>query len=90
MADGVSVAYVFVHLLPDLSQAPETVSEAAGERLSGLENHVYLVTLLGLATFYRIERGVPPVGATVPAEAMATTAGVFSGCMSPRLGSTTG
>ncbi|MDP9369024.1 MAG: hypothetical protein M3Q03_12220 [Chloroflexota bacterium] len=89
MVGGVSAAYVFVHLLPDLSEAQETVAEAAGERFSGLENHVYLLALLGLATFYGIERGVPPVGANVPPEARATTARVFSGGMSPRLGSTT-
>ena len=46
---GVSVAYVFVHLLPEL---------AAQQRVVGdwlLQDDVYLVALLGVATFYGIE-----------------------------------
>lgn len=55
-AGGVSVAYVFVHLLPDLSEAQETVSEAVGEGLAALEHHVYLIALTGLVVFYGLER----------------------------------
>ncbi len=55
-AGGVSVAYVFVHLLPDLSEAQETVRETVNEGLSALEHHVYLVALVGLAIFYGLER----------------------------------
>ncbi|MEN9518253.1 MAG: hypothetical protein RLZZ381_841 [Cyanobacteriota bacterium] len=55
-ASGVSVAYVFVHILPELSQAQETVTGAVGEALSFLEHHVYLLALLGLAIFYGLER----------------------------------
>jgi hypothetical protein len=55
-AGGVSVAYVFVHLLPDLADEQETIREATGESLSFLEYHVYLVALVGLATFYGLER----------------------------------
>ena len=55
-AGGVSVAYVFVHLLPDLAEEQETIREATGESLSFLEYHVYLVALVGLATFYGLER----------------------------------
>lgn len=57
-AGGVSVAYVFVHLLPDLSEAQETISEAVGEGLSLLEHHVYLIALVGLVVFYGLERTV--------------------------------
>lgn len=46
-AGGVSVAYVFVHLLPELAVHQETL---AAERL------VYLVALAGLALFYGLER----------------------------------
>ncbi len=53
---GVSVAYVFVHLLPDLADEQETILEATGERFSFLEYHVYLVSLVGLAAFYGLER----------------------------------
>lgn len=54
-AGGVSVAYVFVHLLPEL---------AAGQRLIGAvtsgeafaERHVYLIALVGLVIFYGLDR----------------------------------
>ena len=56
MAGGISVAYVFVHLLPDLAEEQEAIREAVGETFSFLEYHVYLVALVGLATFYGLER----------------------------------
>lgn len=57
VAGGVSVAYVFVHLLPELGESQETVSEAVGGGiLAFVENHVYLVSLFGLASFYGLER----------------------------------
>lgn len=57
IAGGVSVAYVFIHLLPELGASQETVSEAVGEGgLAFLETHVYFVALAGLATFYGLER----------------------------------
>lgn len=55
-ASGISVAYIFVHTLPDLAEEQETVREAAGESFSFLEYHVYLVALVGLATFYGLDR----------------------------------
>src|SRR5829696_9732612 len=55
-AGGVSVAYVFVHLLPDLADEQETIREATDENLSFLEYHVYLVALVGLVAFYGLER----------------------------------
>lgn len=55
-ASGVSVAYVFVHILPELSQAQETITGVVGETLTFLEHHVYLLALLGLAAFYGLER----------------------------------
>ncbi len=55
-AGGVSVAYVFVHLMPDLAEEQETVREAVGESFTFIEYHVYLVALVGLATFYGLER----------------------------------
>jgi hypothetical protein len=55
-ASGVSVAYVFVHILPELSEAQETVTGVVVEALAFLEHHVYLLALLGLAVFYGLER----------------------------------
>ena len=57
-AGGVAVAYVFVHLLPELHRHQGRIEE----RLEGdgllafLEAHVYLLALLGLVVFYGLER----------------------------------
>ncbi|MCC5654244.1 hypothetical protein LC609_31605 [Nostoc sp. XA013] len=53
---GVSVAYVFVHVLPELSKAQVTLQSSLDIRLAFLEHHVYLVALLGLGVFYGLER----------------------------------
>lgn len=56
MASGVSVSYVFVHLLPDLSEQQEIFTES--EVFSFIEHHVYLMALIGLVAFYGLERMV--------------------------------
>lgn len=60
MAGGISVAYVFVHLLPELAHAQEEVSGsmpgAMRDALPLAERHVYVVALVGLAVFYGAER----------------------------------
>ena len=56
VAGGISVAYVFVHLLPDLAEEQRAVREVLGESFNFLEYHVYLVALVGLAAFYGLER----------------------------------
>jgi len=61
VAGGVSVAYVFVHLLPELAEGQAAVDgEGGAERskplLGFLEHHVYLVGLIGLAVFYGVEK----------------------------------
>jgi len=57
---GVSVAYVFVHLLPELASGQEQLARAFGSGpvpgLDFAERHVYLVALAGLAAFYGLER----------------------------------
>lgn len=54
---GISVAYVFVHLLPELAAGQAAVEEAdeATGVLGFLEDHVYLMALLGLVVFYAVE-----------------------------------
>lgn len=54
LAGGSSVAYVFVHLLPELSEHQETLQELPF--LGFLEQHVYVIALVGLAIFYGLER----------------------------------
>jgi hypothetical protein len=53
---GISVAYVFVHLLPELAEGQDVLSRAFGGHWRTLEQHVYLIALLGLALFYGVER----------------------------------
>lgn len=53
---GVSVAYVFVHLLPELEAQGVVLEEAAVGVLAYLEHHVYLLALAGLIAFYGLER----------------------------------
>ncbi|PIG94259.1 hypothetical protein [Gloeocapsopsis sp. IPPAS B-1203] len=56
MAGGVSVAYVFVHLLPELSERQRAFEQNHNGIFVYLENHVYLFALTGLAVFYGLER----------------------------------
>ncbi|WP_224268717.1 hypothetical protein [Haloprofundus salinisoli] len=55
-AGGASLAYVFVHVLPELSAEQETLHESNLGLLPFLEHHAYLVALGGFATFYGLER----------------------------------
>lgn len=57
IAGGVSVAYVFIHILPELSEGQEEFKQI-GETgiIRYLEHHVYLLALAGLAIFYGLER----------------------------------
>ena len=53
---GVSVAYVFVHLLPELAEAQAHVAESTPTGVWGsVERHAWLVALLGLVVFYGLE-----------------------------------
>ncbi len=56
MAGGVSVAYTFVHIFPELSKGQETVEASALNGLAFIENHVYLMSLLGFSIFYGLEK----------------------------------
>ena len=55
---GISVSYVFVHLLPELAEGQRTLEgEVRGSGLLAfLEDHVYLVALVGLSLFYYVEQ----------------------------------
>jgi hypothetical protein len=56
MAGGVSVAYVFLHILPELSESQGVIEETGVSVVGYLEDHVYIMALLGLALFYGLER----------------------------------
>ncbi|WP_435348724.1 hypothetical protein [Haloarchaeobius sp. HRN-SO-5] len=53
-AGGASVAYVFVLLLPEVSEAALTVGQIRGDALLA-EQEVYVVALVGFVAFYGIE-----------------------------------
>ncbi|WP_412060746.1 hypothetical protein [Rubrivirga sp. IMCC45206] len=55
-AGGISVAYVFAHLLPEVAAGQEALAEAGlrGGVLDG--SHTWLLALLGLVVFYGLER----------------------------------
>ncbi|MDP8987370.1 MAG: hypothetical protein M3N25_01090 [Actinomycetota bacterium] len=54
LAGGISVAYVFVHLLPELEEGQAAFDDHRW--LPFLERHVWLLALAGLAVFYGLER----------------------------------
>lgn len=55
LGSGVSVAYVFVHVLPDLSAAQEEFQDQV-KILAVIEHHLYLLALIGMLVFYGLER----------------------------------
>ncbi|MFC2946843.1 hypothetical protein [Virgibacillus sediminis] len=57
-AGGISVAYVFVHILPELSHHQESFASASHNGSIWFGNHVYVMALAGLAVFYGLERMV--------------------------------
>ncbi|MFC4549226.1 MULTISPECIES: hypothetical protein [Halorussus] len=52
-AGGVSVAYVFIHILPELDAGQAAIEASV---LGFLEHHVYLLALSGFALYYGVER----------------------------------
>jgi len=55
-AGGVSVAYVFVHVLPELEAGGRAIEGSDLVVLTFFEHHVYLVALAGFVTFYGLEQ----------------------------------
>ena len=79
LSGGSAVAYVFVHLLPELAHRGAVIEES-GSVLGYLEQHVYLVALLGFTVFYGLEQVVrrpPDVAGGDGGNGEAWGAGVF-------------
>ena len=53
-ASGISVAYVFVHLLPELAEGQHALAES--ELNVAVEGAIWLLALAGLVAFYGLER----------------------------------
>lgn len=56
LAGGISIAYIFLDILPELSHAQAEVTHSEVVLLDYLENHIYLVALVGLVAFYGLEQ----------------------------------
>jgi hypothetical protein len=56
IAGGVSIAYIFLHIFPELGKAQEEIEYGISPILEFLEYHVYLLALVGLASFYGLEK----------------------------------
>ena len=54
-AGGVSIGYVFVEIVPELSHAQEELEHSAIPFVAYLENHVYILAMLGLLLFYGLD-----------------------------------
>lgn len=55
-ASGTSVAYVFVHLLPEMAELQEALAELGATEWVIERHHVWLLALAGLVVFYGLER----------------------------------
>jgi hypothetical protein len=87
---GISVAYVFVHLLPELAAGQQVLDEAGAPLLAAIESHIWLMALLGLVVFYGLERAAKHSRPRNPASPGEDPAGhKCSGCTSARSRSTT-
>lgn len=53
---GVSVAYVFLHLLPEITFGQEELVASADRLMVSVDRPAHLVALVGLSTFYGLER----------------------------------
>ncbi|MEL6262303.1 MAG: hypothetical protein AAFR12_14680 [Cyanobacteria bacterium J06626_6] len=55
-AGGISIAYIFLDIFPELSEAQLEIEESASPLVNYAERHVYLLSLIGLAAFYGLEK----------------------------------
>jgi len=54
-AGGVSAAYVFIQLVPEIVEAQETIDEATTGVAAAVERHAFVLALAGLTLFYGLE-----------------------------------
>ncbi len=55
-AGGVSLGYVFLEIFPELSHAQEELAHSELPLLGFLENHIYILSFLGLIVFYSLDK----------------------------------
>lgn len=56
VAGGISVAYVFVDIFPELAHRQVRLKQSFLGEIRFLEHHVYLVALIGLLAFYGLQK----------------------------------
>ncbi len=56
VAGGVSIAYIFLDILPELSHAQAEIAHSDIAPIAYLEKHVYVLALIGLTLFYGLEK----------------------------------
>ena len=54
-AGGVSLAFVFLEIFPELSHAQSEIEHVESVLMHYLENHVYILALMGLMFFYLLD-----------------------------------
>ena len=55
-AGGVSIAYIFLDIFPELNEAQLQIEESTNPLVNYAEHHVYLLSLIGLGAFYGLEK----------------------------------
>ena len=81
-AGGISLAYVFLHLLPELAEGQALLAEE-GLGLGLVEFEIYGLALIGLLAFYGIERAVQTHNELGRGEIGAAEAGRGGGAVAP-------
>ena len=76
IAGGVSVAYVFVHLLPEIHEAAATI-DRHGLSMPLAEQYGYLIALAGFVSFYGLEHLARRAATGTERDGDAVAAGVF-------------
>lgn len=61
-ASGVSLAYIFLYLLPELEAHQDRIIEARSQDNQFIQHPLYLVTLLSLSIYYGLERFIKESG----------------------------
>ena len=54
IASGISLAYVFVELLPEIELGGAVLKKTVGDVLPRLETHTYIIALLGILFYYGV------------------------------------
>lgn len=75
-ADGISISYVFLGLLPKIVEGTADLPDSAEPMLTMLKDNPFLPLLLGLVSFYGLERLVEKPATSSGAQLADTTTGL--------------